>query len=231
MEKKKGKTVKELERELADLQQIIDSIPAVLYINELKRSGDISSGNNVWLNRRGHDFINCTAEEIDLMGFDFFKVMVHPDDLERMSVGSKVDSKLVPEGEAVSMLRIRSKIDGEYHWFYCSKTVMETFADGTTRKVLTLANEIKEIIFGDHQFVNALNELHRHSNSLKIFHITHSESTVLGMIIRGMTDAEIAKDLSRSIATIKKHRTNLIHKVGVKNSISLVALAVASGEY
>ncbi|MDP4272012.1 MAG: hypothetical protein Q8909_18105 [Bacteroidota bacterium] len=33
-----------------------------------------------------------------------------------------------------------------------------------------------------------------------------------------------------SLTTARKHRTNLIHKLGVRNSAELAALAVESGE-
>jgi len=70
--------------EMEYYKKILDSIPAVIYINELKQSGDISSVKNEWMNQRGHDFLGSTREEIELLGFDFFSEMVHPVDLQRL---------------------------------------------------------------------------------------------------------------------------------------------------
>jgi len=231
MEKKNKTSAKVVKKEMEYYKNILDSIPAVVYINELKLSGDISSFKNEWMNQRGHDFLGSTREEIELMGFDFFKEMVHPVDLQLLSVGSKVLCSVTPESDTAMVLRIKSKIEGEYRWFFCLKTVMEVFDNGTMRKILTVASEIKEIVDPDHQISLALKELLRRNNRLKALNITLREFEVLHLIAKGKTNDEIAKAFNISIHTAKKHRTNLIRKTSTKNSTALAALAVESGEY
>lgn len=231
MEKKSKISVKTLKNELEYYKKILDSIPAVIYINVLKQSGEISSFSIEWMNQRGYDFLECTREEIELMGFDFFTEVVHPVDLQRLSVGSKVLCTVTPESDTATILRIKSKIQGEYRWFFCSKAVMEIFDNGTMRKTLTIANEIKEIVDPDHQISLALKELLRQNNRLKSLNITKREFDVLYLIAKGKTNDEIAKAFNISVYTAKKHRTNLIRKTSTKNSSALAALAVESGEY
>ena len=231
MEKKPGTSVKALKKELEYYKKILNSIPAVIYINELKQSGDITSFKNEWMNQRGYDFLECTREEIDLIGFDFFKEIVHPVDMQFLSVGSKVFCTVTPESETATVLRVKSKIQGEYQWFFCSKTVLEIFDNGTMKKTLTVASEIKEIVDPDHQISLALKEILRQNNRLKALNITQRELDVLHLIAQGKTNNEIAKAFNISLHTAKKHRTNLIRKTSTKNSSGLAALAVESGEY
>ena len=231
MEKKSKTSVKTLKKELEYYKKILDSIPAVIYINELKQSGDISSFKSEWMNQRGYDFLECTHEEIELMGFDFFTEVVHPVDLQRLSVGSKVLCTVTPESDTATVLRIKSKIQDEYRWFFCSKAVMEIFDNGTMRKTLTIASEIKEIAYPDHQISLALKEILRQNNRLKALNITKREFDVLHQIAQGKTNDEIAKAFNISIHAAKKHRTHLIQKTCTKNSSGLAALAVESGEY
>jgi len=231
MEKKSKTSVKTLKKELEYYKKILDSIPAVIYINALKQSGEISSFSIEWMNQRGYDFLGATREEIELIGFDFFSEMVDPVDLQLLSVGSKVLCTVTPESDTASVLRIKSKIQGEYRWFFCSKTVMEIFDNGTMRKTLTVASEIREIVDPDHQISLALKELLRRNNRLKALNITLREFEVLRLIARGRTNDEIAKAFNISLHTAKKHRTNLIRKTYTKNSSALAALAVESGEY
>jgi len=231
MEKKNKTPAKAIKKEMEYYKKILDSIPAVVYINELKISGDISSFKNEWMNQRGHDFLGATREEIELLGFDFFIKMINPVDLQRLSIGSKVLCTVTPESDTATVLRIRSNIQGEYRWFFCSKTVMEIFDNGTIRKTLTIASEIKEIVDPDHQISLALKEILRQNNGLKKLNITLRELEVLRLIARGKTNDEIAKAFNISLYTAKKHRTNLIRKTSTKNSSALAALAVESGEY
>jgi DNA-binding NarL/FixJ family response regulator len=57
-------------------------------------------------------------------------------------------------------------------------------------------------------------------------HITRREREVLGLLVEGMTSSEIAEKLFISPRTVDKHRTNLLKKLGQKNTASLVRYAL-----
>ncbi len=57
-------------------------------------------------------------------------------------------------------------------------------------------------------------------------HITHREREVLALLIEGMTSSEIANKLFISPRTVDKHRTNLLKKLGQKNTAGLVRYAL-----
>lgn len=56
--------------------------------------------------------------------------------------------------------------------------------------------------------------------------LTSREQEVLKWIALGYSNEEIAEKLHISAATIRTHRTNLLHKTGCKNSASLVMWAI-----
>jgi len=56
--------------------------------------------------------------------------------------------------------------------------------------------------------------------------LTPRESEVLKWIALGYSNEEIAEKLHVSVATIRTHRNNLLHKTGCKNSASLVMWAI-----
>lgn len=56
--------------------------------------------------------------------------------------------------------------------------------------------------------------------------ITKREHDVLQLICKGLSNAEIAEKLFISIRTVEGHKTSLIEKTGVKNSICLVLHAI-----
>ena len=213
------------------IQKIFHLLPCIIYEIELKDSGIISTFHNVRMNQRGLDFIGCTHKEIALMGFDFFEQIVHPDDLEQMTVNSKKNCHSEPKPVYPPILRIKLPRQREYHLFYCLRTVMETFENGTLKKVLVEALEVKVTVYPDNQIAEALKMMIRRNSSMNSFDLSNREIEVLHLIVKAMSDPEIADDLNISIVTAKKHRTNLLHKTGTKNSVELALLAYKSGEY
>lgn len=73
----------------------------------------------------------------------------------------------------------------------------------------------------------------KHNNSSKkpIDQITKRESEVLQMIVKGHTSHEIAKILYISPRTVETHRSNLLQKLNIKNTASLVRYALEEGNF
>lgn len=61
------------------------------------------------------------------------------------------------------------------------------------------------------------------------YHLTAREMEVLQLIAEGLTTQEIGEKLFLSKRTIEGHRKNLISKLGVRNTASLVVKAVKEG--
>jgi DNA-binding NarL/FixJ family response regulator len=62
-------------------------------------------------------------------------------------------------------------------------------------------------------------------------HLTRREKEILKLIVSEMTNPEIAKRLHISPRTVETHRRNLIHKLGVKNTVGLIKFAMHAGLY
>jgi PAS domain S-box-containing protein len=59
--------------------------------------------------------------------------------------------------------------------------------------------------------------------------LTKTEMRILRLIIKGKSNKEIAKLFHRSIRTIENHRSHLMKKLGVDNSIELVTQSIKMG--
>jgi len=59
--------------------------------------------------------------------------------------------------------------------------------------------------------------------------LTQRELEILQLIQRGLLSKEIAHKLCISIHTVNIHRQNLLHKLGVQNSIEAINAGLASG--
>lgn len=67
------------------------------------------------------------------------------------------------------------------------------------------------------------------SSSFFIPKLTNREKEILALIIKEYTTDEIAEKIFLSIKTVESHRSNLMQKLGVKNSAGLVRVAFEKG--
>ena len=56
--------------------------------------------------------------------------------------------------------------------------------------------------------------------------LTQGEKRVLGLVLAGHSNREIAEILCRSIRTVEDHRRNIMHKLDAKNLVELVKVAI-----
>ena len=91
------------------------------------------------------------------------------------------------------------------------------------------------IVLGGGQYISSsIAALFEHEQS---FHqsneqsITPREQEILAMIARGMNNEAIATQLYRSVLTIRKHRQNLMDKLGLHNADEITAYAIKHGFY
>ena len=56
--------------------------------------------------------------------------------------------------------------------------------------------------------------------------LTSREREVLELIVRGLSNQEIAKELSVSLSTVQFHVSNILDKLGVHNRIEATAFAI-----
>jgi DNA-binding CsgD family transcriptional regulator len=58
------------------------------------------------------------------------------------------------------------------------------------------------------------------------FDLTEREAEVLGLLVRGASDAEIARRLIISVRTANRHVSNILSKTGAPNRTAAAAIAL-----
>jgi DNA-binding CsgD family transcriptional regulator len=61
------------------------------------------------------------------------------------------------------------------------------------------------------------------------FGLTGRELEILHMIVESNTSQDIANSLYISLRTVETHRSNIMQKLGLKNSAALVRFAIENG--
>jgi len=75
--------------------------------------------------------------------------------------------------------------------------------------------EVKEVVFLIERKINTQLEINNFKLSIR-------EVEVLGLIMQGFTNNEIADKLFISYETVKSHRKNILEKTGAKNTAALI---------
>ena len=66
---------------------------------------------------------------------------------------------------------------------------------------------------------------HKHELLMRFAQLTPREKEVLAYVLRGQLNKQIAADLGIDERSVKRHRTSLMHKLGIKSVAELVKIA------
>ena len=97
---------------------------------------------------------------------------------------------------------------------------------------LTVSGKIYMIIFLRETLAERIKSVQQQNTSLYSNEsqlLTDTEMKILRLIIKGMSNKEIAQFFHRSIRTIENHRAHLMKKLGTDSPVKLVKRAVAMG--
>lgn len=148
-------------------------------------------------------------------------------DMDGFNVVDRVTAKL----PSVRILVLSSHCD-DYTLFRVDQTGVHGFLDKASNTVEMLRDALREVDAGrcyfSETFQRARLARRQDPNSfLKV--LSEWERAILALIGQGLSDAEIATRLNIAPSTAQKHRSNLLRKLGVKNTPKLIAFAIEHG--
>lgn len=128
-------TQDELEAAQRFNEQILLSMPDIIYVYDLENQ------RNVFSNRHISDFLGYTVEEIQALGSTMLQDLMHPDDfVDYVANRGRFDS--AQDDEIIELeYRIRHK-DGMWRWLYSRDVIFERNKQGQPRLILGVAADI-----------------------------------------------------------------------------------------
>jgi two-component system, NarL family, response regulator LiaR len=160
----------------------------------------------------------CANHEVDVVLMD----MVMP-----LMDGSEATRRILAQGKPVKIIIITS--------FHEQDLVQQALKAGATSYLLknVSADELAKAIRAAHggfstlapEATRALIQDSRHRSDVG-FDLTETERKILALLVKGLSNQEIARQCSISVATVKYHLTNVFTKLGAKNRVEAATIAL-----
>jgi len=120
-------------------------------------------------------------------------------------------------------------VEGMVHGFRYRAHV-NPVGSGASGHVLVVSRNISELPAGEAAVRNGMDVVHAKANDLGVLaELTEREMEVLELIGEGLSTAEVAKRLDRSVKTVEWHRAALGSKLGITNRVELARIAIGAG--
>ncbi|MBK9388857.1 MAG: PAS domain-containing protein [Bacteroidetes bacterium] len=144
------KEIDELQERLSFYEELLDKLPGLIYINEVGKAGVENSMRNVYLNKYAIEITGYNREEADLLGPEYFRKVLHPDDYE--VINQSVDLLLKIDSDIIYGGAYKFKPKGkDYIWMLARTRVFKRKADGTPLQFLNTAIQLDEEIHAQNQ--------------------------------------------------------------------------------
>lgn len=206
-----------LKTRIQSLESLLNNVPAMLYTHQ-------NSTKTVnWCNRYMEDVTGYTMAEMNGMGLDFFKDIMHPDDFDLAVIAQQSfkENKNVFGG----VLRFRKR--GTDHWVWLAGIAIPYTRDeqGKVKEVICAFVDMTLAMDTNDQLTEAMLDVMRRKHEDLISKLTPRERDILQLTVKGLNNKEIAAELNLSRYTIETHRKNIRIKLKVRNTTELIALA------
>lgn len=132
---KRKQSEQKLQQSQRLIQQIADTTPDLLYLFDLKEQ------RNIYINSQIEQRLGYSPQQIQEMGADILKNLIHPDDLGRLKDYHE-KFKSVNEGAILSFEFQMRHSAGEWRWFSSRDTVFHKTNDGVPRQLLGVVRDI-----------------------------------------------------------------------------------------
>lgn len=208
-------------------REISNNIPALVYVNQLTDSSNLSSLQNIWSNKFAQKFVGYSKAEIKALGYNYFKQIIYSQDFDILV--SLTNESLCLDQIFSFIYRLIPRDSRDYKWMYGYVIPLKKRGSDNLKVFMTISIEIANQIQTEDQLAMALRDINKRQHETRCQSLSNREKEFLRCVAMGLTDAEIAAKLFISFSTAKTHRNRIKKKLGLKNTACLVAFAVECG--
>jgi len=220
---------KETTHKLEWLRKIIDTVPAIIYVKSKESTARSGKWTIEWMNPYGLSLLGYTEEDLKRIDTDIYSGSNGNNKAECIVSLKGEESTAIREETTATLWHFYSPQDNEP--LYCWEQWEEMFAchGETTIRRVVIGQIFTPNQLNQPQLSMLLRQIHhiRHQHSFDL--LTKRESEIMGLILNGNTDNKIAELLRIKWSTARKHRNNIMQKLGARNTAQLVSYAAEYG--
>jgi RNA polymerase sigma factor (sigma-70 family) len=174
------------------------------------------------------DATGYTVAEMNKLGLEFFKQIMHPDDYEQAVIAQQSfkNNKNMYGG----VVRFRKKdTEDDWCWLVGMAIPFTRDADGMVKEVICAFVDLTTAMDTNDQLAVAMRDVLRKHNDQLMGKLTPREMDIMKLTVQGLNNKEVATQLNLSRYTVETHRKNIRLKLKVRNTTELIALARKGG--
>jgi len=185
----------------------------------------IPSLNRYFLCKPALEYLGLNAKDYQKLGNQFFYKVMHPDDFSAIQRGLQ-HFHTTPDEELLMACRFKTGKLG-WRWIYGANRLLCMDENSDKCEVISVFCDV-EALLQDNLFMPKKHHIQSLSAADKRRYttLTGREKEVLSLIAQEFSNGKIARKLHISELTVKTHRKHLLKKLGAKNSIGLVRIAI-----
>lgn len=201
------------------MENILNHVPAMLY----KHENSTKTVN--WCNRYMEDATGYTLPEMNMLGLEFFRQVMHPEDFDLAVIAQQTFKEDKSRNIFGGVLRMRKRGTAEWCWLVGMAIPFTRDEQGDVKEVICAFLDLTMAMDTNDQLATAMRDVLRRHNEDLLSKLTAREKDILALAVRGLSNKEIAGELNLSRYTVETHRKNIRLKLKVRNTTELVALA------
>lgn len=210
-----------LKTQIHRLENILNHVPAMLYTHE----NSVKTVN--WCNRYMEDVTGYTMAEMNNLGLEFFRQVMHPEDFDLAVIAQQ--SFRENKNAFGGLLRFRKRGAEDWCWLAGIAIPFTRDDQGGVKEVICAFVDLTLAMDTNDQLAEAIRDVIRRQNNDLLDKLTNREKDILKLAVKGLNNKEIAEILSLSRHTVETHRKNIRLKLKVRNTTELVAIARKAG--
>jgi DNA-binding CsgD family transcriptional regulator len=220
---------KESVGELELLRRVVDTVPSIIYVKSKETTTRSGKWTIEWMNSFGRSLLGYTQEELKRLDTDIYSGQSSNNKAESIVSLKSEEATVIHEEATTTLWRFYTRQGNKL--LYCmeqSEAMPSDPGETIVRRVVTGQIFTPEQLNQPQLSILLRQICHtRHQHNFDL--LTKRESEVMGLILKGKTDKEIGELLHIGQNTAKKHRNNILQKLGARNTAQLVALASEYG--
>lgn len=210
---------------IREISKTANDYPGVVIIHNIQQNFNKTE----YMSPRGREILGIGEKELSELGSDYFSRYFNEDDAKdylpkMLELLQKNDTEAVYS----YFQQVRTSPQDPWHWYISSTKLLLRDVSAQPLLCITFAAPIDPL----HTVTNKVSRLLEENNFLRLnfkqfSSLTKREKEIATQLSKGLTSAQIAKDLHISVDTIKTHRKNIYAKLKIKSFHDLLNYARA----